>query len=496
MYEAYSNIASVDVYVHRKPIADFTLDWDFDTATSTYKTTWVDKSYDLDHQYSDAEKGIRDRKIMYRKTSGDNVWIYAIPDHLTTGIYELKYIVKDIEGVWSDECTRVITLSAEPPMRIEAKLKAIDDTLSIHALPASEGLSIYDIITRYHRAHSLKISLINASNQTLAEKALLLSTSLPINNINGNAFNWPDAQFLTGSTYPDGNYRIKVVGASTGAPIIAETLYLPFTINTPISIVGGLDEMTEGERVNIHATTNKYAKSASVTLFNNTGHSKTISLVKSQTQSLEGSITWEATYLIPMTIPEGDYTHLFTAWTDSGKSASDIVANTLDVLAIESLDIQGYWNHWRGQTDIFGVQLANQPHRFLSYEKISITVMVLGNPDEIVIRFSPELEAMQYTNSLGQNYRYIDEIGYDVDFPVNMVKSAENTGNPNLSKWTVSYILPLCKETLTYDDVRRSAPYWLKVEAHKGSVIKSETITDIDMTGNIYDLLYTQPSYK
>ena len=254
--------------------------------------------------------------------------------------------------------------------------------------------------------------------------------------------------------------------------------------------------MTAGESVTIRAMTNKYATSAAVTLFNSTSHRKTISLIKCQTQPLEGSIFWEASYLIPNNIPEGDYAHLFTAWTDSGKSANDIVTKKLNVLSIESLDVHGYWNHWRGQTDIFDANLPNQPHRFLSYEKISVTAMVRGNPEKVVLTFSPELEAMQYTNSLGQRYRYIDEIGYEVAFPLNMVKSSESTGNPNLSKWTADYILPLCRETMTYDNVRRNASYWLKAEANKGSVIKSETITDIEMTGNIYDLLYTQPSYK
>ncbi len=495
-YEELSNIASLDIHVHRKPIADFTLDWDFDTATSTYRTTWVDKSYDLDHQHTDAQKGIRDRKIMYRKTSGENLWIYAIPDNLTIGTYELRYTVKDIEGVWSDEITRVFTLSAEPPMRIEARLKATDNSLTIQALPASEGITIFENITRYHRAHSIKISLINVFNQTLQEKALLFSTDIPFYNINGNSHKWSDTQFVTGSAYPDGDYNVKIVGTSLLAPSVEETLYLPFKIVTPISISGELGDMTAGEIVNIRATTNKYAKVAAVTLFSGTEFSQTVSLAKSLSQSSDDAIVWEASYLISNNISEGDYAHLFTAWTDSGKSANDTVIKWLNALVVESLNVQGYWNHWRGQIDIFGAKLANQPHRFLSYEKISVTAMVRGNPDKVELTFSPELEAMQYINSLGQRYKYIDEIGYEVVFPLNLVKSSESTGSPNLSKWTATYILPLCRETLSYDEVRRNTAYWLKVEAHKGSVIKSETIADIDMTGNIYDLLYTQPSYK
>ena len=66
---------------------------------------------------------------MYRKTSGDNVWVYAIPDNLNSGTYELRYTVKDIEGAWSDEITSFFTLSVEPPIQLKAKLRSISPPL-------------------------------------------------------------------------------------------------------------------------------------------------------------------------------------------------------------------------------------------------------------------------------------------------------------------------------------------------------------------------------
>ena len=32
--------------------------------------------------------------------------------------------------------------------------------------------------------------------------------------------------------------------------------------------------------------------------------------------------------------------------------------------------IEGYWNHWRGQADLFGRQMTVEPHRFLSLETV------------------------------------------------------------------------------------------------------------------------------
>lgn len=194
-YSKDSNIPKLDIYVHRKPIADYSLDWDYNSASSNYKTTWIDKSYDLDHQYSDAQKGIRDRKIMYRKISGDNVWIYSIPDNLTAGTYELKYTVKDIEGVWSDEVTRTFTLLPEAPIQFTAELKAKNDG-SLSKFAIGQDLLWYDVWSRFPYSHRLEVSLWDGATRV---------TAIPIKTINysesvtafktGNDYTWNDITF-------------------------------------------------------------------------------------------------------------------------------------------------------------------------------------------------------------------------------------------------------------------------------------------------------------
>lgn len=194
-YEKFSNDALMEIYVHRKPIADFNLDWDYDAATSTYITTWVDKSYDLDHQFSDPQRGIRDRKIMYRKTSGDNLWIYAIPQNLTSGTYELRYTVKDIEGVWSDEKVTTFTLAAEVPMQFSAELRSKIPEMLLSKFTIGNDVEWYDVWTRFPYAHRLEISLWDGATRV---------TTLPIKTVSyngtnaiksGNDYNWSNISY-------------------------------------------------------------------------------------------------------------------------------------------------------------------------------------------------------------------------------------------------------------------------------------------------------------
>jgi hypothetical protein len=492
-HEQVSNVARTDIYVHRKPIADFTLDWDYNTATNSYKTTWVDLSYDLDHQFKDAQKGIRDRRIMYRKTSGDNVWIYAIPDNLTHGTYEVSYTVKDIEGAWSDPVTKSYTLSAEPPIRLFGQLKPLDSKFEIGSVPASEGLVLYQLKSIYHRAHQLKISMHRENGQTLGQEALLFSSNVPYYNILGNSYSWADKILATAPTWQDGKYYVKVQAQSTHMPVVTTELVLPFHILTPIEIKGSLSELMPGERVKISANTNKYASTARVVLMEGTSYALEVPLRKASVQSHPEQILWEGEVVLPENIPESLYGHRFVAETASGKNAYDYLEAKVEGLKIESFELKGYWTHWRGQVDLFGKQMPNMPHRLLSYEKVVFTAEIKGQPDHVYLTLSPELEAMTFINRLGQTYQYKTETGYEVRFPLQLQKQSE-TGN--LSVWSVTYVIPLCNETLSEDDLRVRPSYFAQVVASKGESKRYAEINDIDITGNIFDHLYMQPAYK
>lgn len=132
--------------------------------------------------------------------------------------------------------------------------------------------------------------------------------------------------------------------------------------------------------------------------------------------------------------------------------------------------------------------MTNEPHRFLSLECLKVDITTIGNLERVTVRFSPELEAMTYTDPNGQTYDYKkDYFGYSVSFPADATFPAAG----NHVYW--EYHLPLAPSTKDWDNNRLRQPYKMTVTAYKGSNTAQYVIDDIEITGNIYDLTYIQP---
>lgn len=108
----------MNIYVHRKPIAQFTMD--MTKSASTFSLTLTDTSYDLDHT-NRADKGLVAREWSWKKV-GENTWHSG---KLTSGNNTEEYLVKlrvrDMDGenglgVWSDDTVILITSQAMPPI--------------------------------------------------------------------------------------------------------------------------------------------------------------------------------------------------------------------------------------------------------------------------------------------------------------------------------------------------------------------------------------------
>jgi hypothetical protein len=483
-YSYYSGTPEIRIYAHRKPIASATLDWDYDNSKNTYKTRWVCTSYDLDHQFSRADKGIVERKIMFRKTGGD--WYYYIPDELEPGTYELRYYVKDVEGVWSDPYTMNFTLASSPPIQFDANLRTLDPDFSLNSIPASEYLEVYDVWTRYPYNVKLEMALYSGSTRKTPLKTVTYNSSRDTKT--GNDIHWGNINYEIPDTLSDGTYTFKItaVDASNSSKRVEKS----FTVKvfTPINLNPIMPETVSTESTEtIKATTSKYADTTRAIMFYGTSYQKTVNL----TGSVSGKIkNWQNNTTISASIPEGTYTVRFTATTPSGKSETKNVTIRVEALKITEVTIEGGWNHWRGQKDIFDKQLTNEPHRFLSLEEVTIRVKTTGYADKIEIRFSPELEAKTYTDAHGNVYDM--KADFDIDYTTfPKVINIDNTIKDNTTEW--KYILPLAKDTKTWDDVRLRTPYRMIVKAWKGTVSREAVIDDIDITGSIYDLIDMQP---
>ncbi|QUI25922.1 hypothetical protein HZI73_26275 (plasmid) [Vallitalea pronyensis] len=485
-YRKWGNKNLIQLLVHRRPLANLTIN------ASLSNDKWIingvnGTGYDLDHMDM-ANKGIQDDMYEWKKMNDSQYTPGIIPNTVAAVEggkdveYVVKYKVQDIEGVWSEPV--IFIISADPPIEIEASLKSEDSKFSISSIPASENLVAYDVKTIFNKLHYLDMALYNSSNSIVIDLTRRQSSNTSYVSQNGNKFYWVDKVINIPATLADGTYKFIVKATDASNSLKTKEKEFSVTVDTPINLQSSMTDLDGGSEAIIPATTSIYANEVNVILFYGTPYATSLDM---SIASNNGTTKyWTAKKGIAETIPEGYYKARFTARTPNGNVEYLTKDFYLNQLKIVDMTLWGEWNYWRGQVNLFGKQLVNMPHRFLSYEKVHIETEIKGNPDQVYVRFSPELEAMIFTNQYGHTYHYSDHIGYTVNFPLTMTSSdGEN--------YKAEYILPLAKSTMNDEDTRLGGQYWVEVTATKGSTTKTMRIDDIDITGNTLDKIYIQP---
>lgn len=339
-YNYYSGTPAIVIYAHRKPIARATLDWDFDPALGSYRTNWVDLSYDLDHQYSRQDKGIAGRKIMFRK-AGDS-WSYFIPERLAPGSYELNYYVRDVEGVWSDPFVMNFTLNAVAPIQYDAKARAADSRFSMNSIPAGEYLEAFDVWTRYPYPVHLEAALYKGTTRVAPIRTIYYSSST--GSKTGNDINWNPIPYRIPANLPDGSYtfRVSFIGQY-------ENGYkdFPVTVKTPIGLQGLINgksqnaEIFADENNSFVVRTTQYADRVSI---NFKGITYTSQAGQIKFMGIVGGLKlWEVQLHIDSGLVEDGETGTarFSAYTPGGSSASVDVNYKVIGLRLENMRITG-----------------------------------------------------------------------------------------------------------------------------------------------------------
>lgn len=178
-------------------------------------------------------------------------------------------------------------------------------------------------------------------------------------------------------------------------------------------------------------------------------------------------------------------TYRLTAEVTDGNGGFDRATRSLTVRLpeISEVNVTGRWNHWRGQIDRQGRQIALNPLRFLSYEMIRLDVIAEGEPDSVSVRLSPELEAMAFLDANGNFYQYEEDFSKREEFPIQLMP----VGNDH---YCADYALPLAASTLDWRDIRLREAYWIEITANWGSRTEQRRISGIELTGNVYDLIF------
>nr|WP_242981419.1 transcriptional regulator [Ruminiclostridium sufflavum] len=342
-YSYYSGATEIDIYVHRKPIADAVLDWTYDTGTGECKTVWIDRSYDLDHNITRAntDKGIVERKIMFRKDSGE--WQYYIPDTLTYGSYEVKYYVRDMEGAWSDPWLYSFTLDESPQFTAQARSK--DNSFSLKSIPASEEIEAYNLWTRQPGEVKLEMSLTPDINGLPSTKTVYFKENVT-GKQKGQDIDWFSQTLQIPDIFPDGErtFTIRARDIKTG---VSTPKTFSVNVYTPINLQPNLGGKTinTGVAAQITARTTKYPVKATVIMQYGTAYqSGTISMNGTVIETgAYGQKAWTVNYTPPGSIPDGTYTARFTAENPSGKAETKevtyrLVKNRPPVAAIKSIE--------------------------------------------------------------------------------------------------------------------------------------------------------------
>lgn len=363
-----SNNAKISLLVHRKPIASCALDWTFINANGTYKTNWLDTSYDPDLQFKDTEKyedgkskkGIRERKIKYRK-AGETEWIYEIPNNLAPARYELEYVVKDNFNVWSDPFKLTFELPSIPPAQIQAKLKTELPKYSLAGVPASENLIAYDVWTRYPFDLKLQLALFDGATQVSSTQEILQNVNTGTKT--GQDMYWKDIvhnipAILKGTATNPKDYIMRIRAVDT----LISTRYTDISFNvrvkTPIDLVAEINgsqsglKLTAGKNIDIKAITSKYANNSynvtenasypnksksgvTVTFFYGTTYATTVTppvlMNKSIPHIISGTTAnWSLKKVLPLTVPASpkgikNYKVRFVATLPSGEVEEKIL---------------------------------------------------------------------------------------------------------------------------------------------------------------------------
>ncbi len=455
----YSNISALELFVHRKPVAEYTLEKTYNVDTDDYTIHFIDKSYDPDFE-EDINRGIAKKKFKY---ATDNDIYYSIPKTLKSGVYNIEYAVMDTFGVWSDIKRETLVLKDVPDPELMASLKAESEDFSINDIPFSENLIFYDMKTKY--IHPLTMSYQwFYKGKSVSEKILMDSTDKV------GEVEWSDYTFSV-PKYSDGEYQIKIYLEYDD--ILVERVF-DVIINTPIIMDVKMPKILNDEKNQMVVKTNKYVDEVKIIMYLNTPYEREY-LFK------EG-LNKEFTLIMDSSVEDNtcDYKIMGIIKTKREK-IKEIIGSIKKVgLSVRNLDLKGSWNYWNGKTNIFGKKLSFEPHRFLSLEEIVLSLDVKGKPDEVLIDLSDEIKAMEY-----HSIKYKDLFGYTVDFP----KKLESENN----SYTFKYILPLADSTKDFNDKILKSPYFIKIILKKGDFIKEYIIDDIDITGNTLDHVYLQP---
>jgi hypothetical protein len=460
-------------------------------ANGNYQVTLSDyNSYDIDHQ-SQSSKGIVEWMWFVKEKNTLNAKTYSTKtvtfEKEKNKDLEIALKVKDLEGQWSDYYYLSINDISSSAIDVDFTLKAADKNLNINSLPATEVIDICDIKTIYNLPLNLEIYLEDkAKNRTLI---FADNTNTKTKNID-----WQSVSYKTLKSLSDGLYGIVIKAIDKNNISNFSENQKNFSIVTPIDLKSKVaEELISGTSYTISASSSKYTDYVNLKVLDRDGYM--ISEQKMNFSNIDKNARKQYTSQVKLdqNVKDGEITFEFTGVIESSPVKKETISKKSKHIGLSfaRVNLKGDWSKWDGGKDLKGNKLKYNPRRFLSFERIYVEAFTVGSPNKVELDLSDALKAMKFVDDKGNEYKYKDFVKYEVKFPLEFEKISDN-------HWKVEYILPLAKNTLSFEDKRLRDPYELIVKASKGSssirytIDKNSKGGGIEITGNIYDHIYIQ----
>lgn len=342
-YRKWSNKNKVNLIVHRRPIAKLTLDYTPNADKSRLIISQMKGSgYDLDHMDM-SNKGITGERFEWKTANEKNFHMGKISTNLPSidpngnNIdYIIRYRVKDIEEAWSEPVT--FTISVDPKLILNAKLKSYKTDFSLDSIPASESLTLYDTTTSYIKRNKLDMAMYYYSSCRTTKTT---KDSNYYSTKDGMTYTWQNTNYNIPETLRDGTYKFIVNATDYTNPSVKDTKEFTVKVKTPVNLVPSIEtEIRYNEETIIEATTSKYVNNVEVTLFQNTTYACTKNLTLSKTSGEKKY--WKLKYTEDRKeIKDKDYMAKFTATTPNYNSETkyktfSYIKNTPPTVEIQS----------------------------------------------------------------------------------------------------------------------------------------------------------------
>ncbi|MDO8685566.1 MAG: hypothetical protein Q7J78_02735 [Clostridiales bacterium] len=496
-----------EIFVHNSPIAYFDASWvpenifENGIPSISYELSINENSYDPDH--TDLKnRGIVNKRWKWKEVYSSE-WQSGVPEVLPSDseVYMLSLEVQDPEGVWSKPFIRILDLSGGnlapvvsiDPQSMEWNGEGVDIGISV-VDPEDDLFSTYYFWSKMKGDIALPPSVviptgindIDAISNGWMKKS---ETSFYLNvvtSINGN----PGGDSILLPSGGEWYLFVMAVDENGAGTLKAAGPYLidmdmPSVDCSPHDAPNarpGLEILISAEDATSGIDYLKYKWSQSPQFGNGAEFQEQWIMADASNVLVNTPSDVEVSY----------YLHM-EAKDKAGNLVSKVRGPFITYSPEASdIKIEGYWNHWRGQQDIFGNRLTNEPHRFLSLEKVKISIKTKGFAEKVVVRFSPELESMEWNGTNGRYYDYAEDFtGYYVFFPEDSTFLLDPEMEENSLSW--EYTLPIAPDTLSWEGDRLHYPYSMTVTISGDGLESVYTIDNIEITGNVYDLIYLDP---